>query len=115
MPPAEVLAHPPPHKHHPLPPPPAQHPDLENPELPDAGEDLAWGERQGEAESRPGPSSPRKISPFGAKAVAAMMGAVSTSLLSESRVASRAWSSASPPSVETGLQYSSAIGSLARR
>lgn len=86
MAPTEVLAHPPPHKHHPRPPPPAQHPDLENPVLPDAGEELAWGERQGLAEGgdEAGPSTPtRKISPFGAKAVAAMMGAVSTSLLSE--------------------------------
>lgn len=85
MPPAEVLAHPPPHKH-PRPPPPEVHPDLENPVLPDAGEELAWGEQQGLRErgtSHAGPSNPRKISPFGAKAVAAMMGAVSTSLLSE--------------------------------
>lgn len=85
MPPPEVLAHPPPHKH-PRPPPPEVHPDLENPVLPDAGEELAWGEQQGLREgdgSHAGPSSPRKISPFGAKAVAAMMGAVSTSLLSE--------------------------------
>lgn len=93
MPPTEVLAHPTPHPHAALPPPPAAHPDLENPELPDAGEDLAWGERQAEAHAGPSRLSPaegekRKISPFGAKAVAAMMGAVSTSLLSEWRAAS---------------------------
>lgn len=58
-------------------------PDLENPMLPDAGE-LEWAAaRDAEREAGDNPPSGPAISPFGAKAAAAMTGALATSLLSE--------------------------------